>query len=93
MRDVYDGIILGAGHNSLILQSYLGRAGLSTICLEPRAVAGGGLATVEQPPASGEPFRRRHQDFIRGSEAAIFNDGFDDVKDHRHGSSYSNIFH
>src|SRR5262245_7557211 len=43
----YDGILLGAGHNSLILQAYLGRAGLKTLCLEPRDVAGGGLATLE----------------------------------------------
>lgn len=53
MRDIYDAIILGAGHNSLILQAYLSRAGLSTVCLEPRPVAGGGLATVEQPLGSG----------------------------------------
>lgn len=49
----YDGILLGAGHNSLILQSYLGRSGLKTICLERRSVAGGGLATVEDPRHPG----------------------------------------
>lgn len=53
MREIYDAVILGAGHNSLILQAYLGRSGLSTICVEPRAVAGGGLATVEHPSSSG----------------------------------------
>jgi phytoene dehydrogenase-like protein len=46
---VYDGIILGAGHNSLVLQAYLGRAGLKTLCLERAARIGGGLATVEDP--------------------------------------------
>ncbi|MCW5976539.1 MAG: NAD(P)/FAD-dependent oxidoreductase [Bryobacteraceae bacterium] len=45
----YDGILLGSGHNNLILQAYLGRAGLKTVCLERAPVCGGGLATVEDP--------------------------------------------
>ena len=45
----YDGILLGAGHNSLVLQAYLGRAGLRTLCLERSATIGGGLATLEDP--------------------------------------------
>jgi phytoene dehydrogenase-like protein len=49
----YDGILLGSGHNSLILQAYLGRAGFKTICLERRAVAGGGLTTIEDPRRAG----------------------------------------
>ncbi|MEP6537116.1 MAG: NAD(P)/FAD-dependent oxidoreductase [Bryobacteraceae bacterium] len=49
----YDGIILGAGHNSLVLQAYLGRAGLKTVCLERRPVAGGGLSTVEDSRRPG----------------------------------------
>lgn len=49
----YDGVILGAGHNGLILQAYLGRAGLRTVCLERRNEAGGGLATVEDPRFPG----------------------------------------
>jgi phytoene dehydrogenase-like protein len=49
----YDGIILGAGHNSLILQSYLGMAGLRVVCLERRHVAGGGLSTDEDPRHPG----------------------------------------
>jgi phytoene dehydrogenase-like protein len=48
----YDGIILGGGHNSLILQAYLGRAGLRTICLEQADHTGGGLSTVPFPPGS-----------------------------------------
>src|SRR5437867_12331211 len=44
---VYDGIILGAGHNSLVLQAYLSKAGLRILCLEPRDKAGGGLTTME----------------------------------------------
>jgi len=49
----YDGIILGAGHNSLVLQAYLGRAGLKVLCLDRRHVAGGGLATEEDPRHPG----------------------------------------
>ena len=49
----YDGIILGAGHNSLILQAYLGRAGFKTICLERLDTAGGGLTTIENPRRPG----------------------------------------
>ncbi len=44
---IYDGIIVGAGHNSLVLQAYLGRAGLKVLCIERRSVAGGALVTIE----------------------------------------------
>jgi phytoene dehydrogenase-like protein len=53
MSGDYDGIILGAGHNSLVLQAYLCRAGLKMLCVERRDVAGGGLATVEDPRHPG----------------------------------------
>jgi len=49
----FDGIVLGAGHNGLIFQAYAGLAGLRTVCLERRAVAGGGLTTVEDPSRPG----------------------------------------
>lgn len=49
----YDAIILGSGHNSLVLQAYLGRAGLKTLCLERRETAGGGLETIENPRHPG----------------------------------------
>ena len=45
MSDQYDGIILGAGHNSLVLQAYLSRAGLDVVCLERSDTVGGGLRT------------------------------------------------
>ncbi len=61
----YDGIILGAGHNSLILQAYLGRAGLRTICLDRAERAGGGLSTVAFPAESN--FRHNiHSFYHRG---------------------------
>lgn len=51
--EIYDGIILGSGHNSLVLQAYLCKAGLKVLCLERRNVAGGGLTTMEDPKHPG----------------------------------------
>ena len=56
----YDAIILGAGHNGLILQAYLGKAGLRTLSIDRAATAGGGLATVEDP---------RHPGFLHNTHA------------------------
>src|SRR3569833_1662299 len=53
MMTAYDGVILGAGHNGLILQAYLGKAGLKTVSLERRQIAGGGLSTMEDPRFPG----------------------------------------
>jgi len=60
MDATYDAIILGAGHNGLILQAYLGKAGLTTLAVERNAVAGGGLATLEDP---------RHPGFLHNTHA------------------------
>lgn len=80
----YDGIILGAGHNSLILQAYLGRAGLRTLCLERSEVAGGGLATVEDPRFPG--FKHNvHSFFHRGIRQAPW---YADLELERHGAVY-----
>ena len=66
MIDVdYDGIILGAGHNGLILQAYAQRAGLRTVCLEQADTWGGGLATIEWPTGSGY-LHNTHSFFHRG---------------------------
>lgn len=51
--DRLDGIILGSGHNALITQAYLCRAGLRVVCLERNEVAGGGLRTEQWPAGSG----------------------------------------
>jgi phytoene dehydrogenase-like protein len=56
----YDGIIIGAGHNGLILAAYLGRAGLKILLVDRKAVAGGGLATLEDP---------RHPGFLHNTHA------------------------
>jgi ribulose 1,5-bisphosphate synthetase/thiazole synthase len=43
MSERYDGIILGTGHNALVLQAYLSRCGLKTLSLDRALVPGGGL--------------------------------------------------
>ncbi len=47
MRESYDVIIIGAGHNGLTLGSYLARSGLDVAVLERRHEEGGGLCTEE----------------------------------------------
>jgi phytoene dehydrogenase-like protein len=61
----YDGIILGAGHNGLILQAYAQRAGLHTLCLEQAPAWGGGLSTIQHPSDSGF-LHNTHSFFHRG---------------------------
>jgi phytoene dehydrogenase-like protein len=51
--DEYDGIILGAGHNGLIAQAYLARAGLKILSIERAQHAGGGLTTAEDNAIPG----------------------------------------
>ncbi len=46
-ENVFDGIIIGGGHNGLILQTYLARASLRTLTVEKNSEVGGGLSTVE----------------------------------------------
>ena len=80
----YDGIIIGAGHNGLILQAYLGKAGLKTLCIERRHVAGGGLSTIEDP---------RHPGFLHNTHAffqrAITTmPWYADLELERHGAHY-----
>jgi len=49
----YDGIVIGAGHNGMILQGYLVRAGLSVAVVERHLEVGGGLDAHENPRAHG----------------------------------------
>jgi len=46
MKD-YDAIIIGGGHNGLVLGNYLVKTGLKTLILERRLEVGGGLSTEE----------------------------------------------
>ncbi len=61
----FDGIIIGTGHNALILQAYLGRCGLKVLSLEQASVFGGGLNTVENPRVPG-CYHNLHSFFHRG---------------------------
>lgn len=43
----YDALIIGAGHNGMVLGCYLAKAGLKVCVMERRLEAGGGLSTEE----------------------------------------------
>ena len=80
----FDGIILGAGHNALVLQAYLGKAGLRTICLERNATPGGGLTTEEDPRHPGF-LHNTHSFFHR---AITHMPWYRDLDLERHGARY-----
>ena len=82
--DDYDGILLGAGHNSLILQAYLGRAGLKTLCLERSERPGGGLSTIEDARHPG--FRHNIHSFFHRALNRM--DWYRDLELERHGAVY-----
>jgi phytoene dehydrogenase-like protein len=84
MVTVYDGIIIGAGHNGLITQAYLARAGYNVISLDSASVAGGGLSTV--PDAQHPGFLHNlHSYFHRGITSMPW---FSDLQLHRYGLEY-----
>ncbi len=84
MDSTYDAIILGAGHNGLILQAYLGKAGLTTLAVERKAIAGGGLATLEDPRYPGF-LHNTHAFFQRAITAMPW---YSDLALERHGAHY-----
>src|SRR5262245_15804341 len=84
MADEYDGIILGTGHNALVLQAYLGRCGLKVVSLDRADVAGGGLATIENPRHAGF-FHNTHSFFHRALTSMPW---YHDLEIQRHGGRY-----
>jgi phytoene dehydrogenase-like protein len=82
MAGTYDAIILGAGHNGLILAAYLGKAGLKVLALDRKAVAGGGLSTVEDPRHPGF-LHNTHAFFLRAITAMPW---YRDLDLERHGA-------
>ena len=43
----YDAIIVGGGHNGLLLGAYLAKSGMSVVVFEKQYEVGGGLCTME----------------------------------------------
>jgi len=84
MADEYDGIILGTGHNALVLQAYLCRSGLKILSLDRADVAGGGLATIENPRQPGF-LHNTHSFFHRAVTAMPW---YHDLELERHGARY-----
>lgn len=80
----YDGIILGAGHNGLILQAYAAKAGLKVLCLERLERAGGGLTTEEDPAHPGF-LHNTHSFFHRAITRMAW---YADLELERHGVRY-----
>src|SRR5438093_3436146 len=84
MNVVFDGIILGTGHNALILQAYLSRCGLKTLSLDRSGVAGGGLMTIDNPRLPG--FRHNPHSFFHRALTAM--PWYRDLELERHGVRY-----
>ena len=71
-------------HNGLILQAYLGKAGLKTLTIDRRPVAGGGLSTLEDPRHPGF-LHNTHAFFQRAITAMPW---YGDLELERHGARY-----
>ena len=84
MPDEYDGIILGTGHNSLVLQAYMARSGLRVLAVDRSPAPGGGLATIENPRAPG--FRHNTHSFFHRALTSM--PWYRDLELERHGARY-----
>jgi phytoene dehydrogenase-like protein len=84
MSATYDGIILGTGHNALVLQAYLARSGLRVLSLDRAAVPGGGLMTEANPRLPG--FRHNTHSFFHRAVTAM--PWYRDLELERHGARY-----
>jgi len=82
MTFLYDGIILGTGHNALVLQAYLCRSGLRTLSLDRAATPGGGLTTEANPRHHGY-LHNTHSFFHRALTALPW---YRDLELERHGA-------
>ncbi|MGY8672435.1 MAG: NAD(P)-binding protein, partial [Verrucomicrobiia bacterium] len=80
----FDGIILGTGHNALVLQAYLSRCGLKTLSVDRAEVPGGGLSTIENPRVPG--IRHNPHSFFHRAITAM--PWYRDLQLERHGARY-----
>jgi phytoene dehydrogenase-like protein len=84
MTTPFDGIVLGTGHNALVLQAYLCRAGLKVLSLDRAAVPGGGLTTEENSRLPGF-LHNTHSFFHRAVTTMPW---YRDLELERHGARY-----
>lgn len=84
MRGDFDGIILGTGHNALVLQAYMVRSGLRVVSVDRAKVAGGALATIENPRLPGF-LHNTHSFFHRALTTLPW---YHDLELERHGAHY-----
>lgn len=84
MADAHDGIILGGGHNALVLQAYLCKAGLDVLLVERKNVVGGALTTLEDPAYPGF-YHNTHAFFQRAITTMPW---YRDLELERHGARY-----
>src|SRR4051794_13276788 len=50
IKQTYDAVVIGAGHNGLVAAFYLARAGKSVLVVERREIVGGACVTEEFAP-------------------------------------------
>ena len=84
MREEYDGIILGTGHNSLVLQAYMARSGLRVLSVDRAPTPGGGLTTIENPRFPG--FRHNTHSFFHRALTTM--PWYRDLELESHGAHY-----
>jgi len=84
MDSEYDGLILGAGHNGLVLQAYLSRCGLNVLSLDRADSPGGGLTTIENPRLPG--FQHNTHSFFHRAMTSM--PWYRDLELARHGARY-----
>src|SRR2546427_9145985 len=84
MNASFDGLILGTGHNALILQAYLSRCGLKTLSVDRAPIPGGGLMTIDNPRLPG--FRHNPHSFFHRALTAM--PWYHDLELEHHGVRY-----